>query len=123
MDNGHWLRPQEVLPDMEQIASFYVKGSQWQLYTTVSGGYALAVASELYEKWLKKHLLEEGLLLPAGQQRYVFTVPEGELISSVEFGPYVKDLLQVKNPSVSQCLPKDVPPPLQCNPAPPPCPF
>ena len=44
MDNGHWLRPQEVLPDMEQIASFYVKGSQWQLYTTVSGGYALAVA-------------------------------------------------------------------------------
>ena len=108
MDNGHWLRPQEVLPDMEQIDSFYVKGSQWQLYTTVSGGYALAVASELYEKWLKKHLLEEGLLLPAGQQRYVFTVPEGELISSVEFGPYVKDLLQVK--AFARALKNSMPP-------------
>ncbi len=97
MNNGQWLRTQEVLPDMEQIDSFYVKGTSWQLYTTVSGGYALIVSGQLYEKWLQKELIEEGLLYPVGQQYYVFTVPSGELISSIEFGPFVKDVLQVKS--------------------------
>ena len=96
MENGQWLRSREVLPDMEQIGSFYVKGTKWQLYTTVSGGYALAVCAELYEKWIREDLLEDGLVFPYGQQRYVLTVPEGELISSVEYGPFVKDVLQVK---------------------------
>ena len=96
METGQWLQPKEMLPDMEQVASVYVKGSQWQLYTTLSGGYALAVSGQLYDKWLQKNLVEDGLMLPAAQGRYILTAPAGEKISSLEYGPFPGNSLEVK---------------------------
>lgn len=96
MQSGQWLRPEEVLPDLNEIEALYVKGAQWQLYTLVSGGSALAVSGELYEKWIRKNLVEEGLLLPGPEGIFILTAPLGECISSVEYGPFSKNSLEVK---------------------------
>ena len=88
MGQGQWLRDGERLPDGETAAFLYVAGDCWQLYTTASGGYALAVRRDLHEKWIRKGLLEEGLFFPAKEDLLTMSVPAGETISSVEFGPF-----------------------------------
>ncbi|MBQ6321637.1 MAG: ATP-binding protein [Lachnospiraceae bacterium] len=97
MKNGQWLKEHQLLPDGETVEALYVQGDNWQLYTTVSGGYALCVRGELEKKWIVRGLTEEGLFLPfsgAGsgaaisENLCVLCVPDGEWISSALFGPF-----------------------------------
>ena len=93
-----WLRNQTTLPDRETISSLYLAGLHWQLYTTGSGGYGLAADAELYQDWIRRQMLEEGLMMPLegtdGQTIYFLTAPAGEMISSVEYGPFTQNSRQ-----------------------------
>ena len=85
-----WFEKGWVLPEGDRIASLYVHGNRWQLYTTEEGGYALAVTEDLYVQWIRRDLLEEGLMLEEGEY-YVISVPQGQMLSSVEYGPFCRN--------------------------------
>lgn len=87
MSAMQWFEKGRVMPEGDRIASLYVHGNQWQLYTTEEGGYALAVTKVLHDQWIRRDLLEEGLLLEEGAY-YVVSAPQGQMISSVEYGPF-----------------------------------
>ena len=53
MGQGQWLRDGERLPDGETAAFLYVAGDCWQLYTTASGGYALAARRDHFRRALR----------------------------------------------------------------------
>ncbi|MBR0397123.1 MAG: ATP-binding protein [Eubacterium sp.] len=105
---NQWITDGAVLPDGEITANLYLRGRNWQIYTTRSGGYALAVDAGLYQNWIGHDLLEEGIFLGyeipeenAGYEAarsliFVISVLSGGLISSLEYGPYTKSALQVR---------------------------
>ena len=63
MSFDNWLKEGTLLPDGERAESLYVRGNEWQLYTTGAGGYALLVTADLYGRWMARDLLEEGPFL------------------------------------------------------------
>ncbi|MBR0341478.1 MAG: ATP-binding protein [Oscillospiraceae bacterium] len=98
MSFDNWLKTGTLLPDGETAQTLYVRGNEWQLYTTASGGYALLVTADLYSRWIARDLLEEGLMfeMSAGDKDvFVVTAPAGRMISSVEFGPFPQNTRQV----------------------------
>ena len=87
MNNLTQLRTNTVLPDGEKIDSLYTEGRNWQLYKTASGGSALFVTEDLYRKWMLSELLEDGFFMEM-EGGWIFTAPAGEMMASVEYGPY-----------------------------------
>ncbi len=88
-----WLRNGTLLPDGVRVGALYVNGSEWQIYTTDEGGFALAVKEALYRKWVRNEYVEESLFLrvpeeAGGEPLYSVSAEKGEMISSAEFGPY-----------------------------------
>ena len=114
MSKKQWLTDLMLFSNEDRIASFYVSGENWQLYTLQSGAYVLVVTQSLYRSWLRQGLLEEGFFLPVAhkkqdclllsegrQDSFQNTVQNviqedllflrsyaGEMISSIEFGPF-----------------------------------
>ena len=113
MNVNQWIADGAVLPDGEIISNLYLRGRDWQIYRTGAGGYALAADAVLYRNWVVHDLLEDGIFLAyeCSGRRYgtdlddqetdyrkvfVLSVPAGELISSLAYGPYPKSIQQVR---------------------------
>lgn len=108
MNMNQWIAAGTVLPDGEIVSALYLRGRKWQIYTTAAGGWTLAAAGALYRSWIGHDLLESGLFLacerqdeqagcdPDQRQIFVISVPAGELISALAYGPYTKSILQVR---------------------------
>ena len=54
------------LLDDTKITRMIASGMDWQIYKTNMDTYALAVELPLYEKWIEKCSLPEGIFLPVG---------------------------------------------------------
>ena len=91
MDNERWLPIDLQLADGNHIRSLYVRGGVWQLYTTAEDGQALAVADDLYRRWLDLGWVEPGLFEDIAfedSQVHVISARAGSRISSLNYGPY-----------------------------------
>lgn len=78
------------LLDDTKITRMIVSGEDWQIYMTNMDTYALAVELSLYEKWIEKCSLPEGIFLPAEMfaSCRVFVSKGNYIISSIDKGPY-----------------------------------
>ena len=97
MADERWLPLDYLLSDGNHIRSLYVRGSDWQLYTTAEDGQAVAVHARLYERWIQADWIEEGLLEEAQGPDgtiYVLGSRAGNMLSSLDYGPYPHDRQQ-----------------------------
>ena len=91
MSDERWLPLDYVLSDGNHIRSLYVRGANWQLYTTAEDGQAIAVKEELYKIWTQNEWIEEGLLEEApcsSGSVYVLIGRAGAMLSNLNYGPY-----------------------------------
>lgn len=91
MADERWLPLDYVLSDGNHIRSLYVRGSDWQLYTTAEDGFAIAADAELYRRWIEAEWIEGGLFEEAAGPSgpvYVLGSRAGNMLSSLNFGPY-----------------------------------
>ena len=91
------------LLDDTKITRMIASGKDWQIYMTNMDTYALAVELSLYEKWIEKCSLPEGIFLPV--ERFsscrVFVSKGNYIISSIDKGPYPANNGQVEAFSIA----------------------
>lgn len=87
MPQERYLPQHYMLPDGDQVKDLYVKGAQWQLYTTAQGGQTLAVHERLHQQWIDADCLEPGVFQEA-ENCLIWCARPGSMISSMEHGPY-----------------------------------
>lgn len=86
-----------------RIKRMVVSGDHWQIYLTNQDTYALAVEFSLYDQWIEKCSLPEGLFLPA--ERFsacrVFVSKGNYIIASIDKGPYPENIGQIEAFSIA----------------------
>lgn len=91
------------LVDEIRIKRIVTCGDEWQIYLTNQNTYVLAIDFALYDRWIEKCSLPEGLFLPEEKfETCRVLVSKGDyLISSVEKGPYPSDNSQIEAFSIA----------------------
>lgn len=91
------------LLDDTKITRMIASGKDWQIYMTNMDTYALAVELSLYEKWIEKCSLPEGIFLPVEMfaSCRVFVSKGDYIISSIDKGPYPANNGQVEAFSIA----------------------
>ena len=85
------------LKDQSRIRKMVCFGEGWQIYLTNMQSYVLAVSEDLYRSWDAFSAFPEGFFETAGNDpefRFIVSTP-GNLISSLEDGPFPVNVMQV----------------------------
>jgi len=91
----------EIIPN-HKITRMIAEGKGWQLYNTSSSSFALAVVEELYDLWVEKFCLPDGIFEPdLFNDCKVFLSAKNYIISSMEYGPYPEDIGQIEAFSIA----------------------
>lgn len=86
----------------KRIRKMIAEGHDWQIYLTNLDSYALAVKTELYEKWINDYSLPEGIFADSNSGEYKILLSTGNyLISSLEKGPFPENNGQVEAFSIA----------------------
>lgn len=99
MNTKHWFVRGFELSNTIRIVRCYCAASNWQLYETNADTYAIAVLPSLYEYWVEMGLLDKNTFNTysvRGEILHVFFDQNNGLISSVEKGPFPKDVLSAR---------------------------
>lgn len=91
------------LLDDTKITRMIASGMNWQIYLTNKDTYALAADPSLYNTWIEKCSLPEGIFLPAEMftSCRVFVSKDNYIISSIDKGPYPTDNRQIEAFSIA----------------------
>ena len=91
------------LIDDTKVTRLITSGKYWQIYLTNMQTYALAVELPLYDKWIEKSSLPEGIFLPPEKfsECRVFVSKDNYIVSSIDKGPYPTNNGQVEAFSIA----------------------
>ena len=85
------------MPDGSRITKVYAGGDEWEIYSVSPGGYALAVSSSVFLKWIREFDLAPSLFSEnKSPSCYYFCSPEEYLISSLAHGPFPTNEWQIQ---------------------------
>ena len=86
----------------KRIRKLIAEGEYWQIYLTNVDSFALAVKTDLYDRWVSDYSLPEGLFSDSESGEYKVLISTGNyLISSMENGPFPENNGQVEAFSIA----------------------
>lgn len=99
MTSNEWVSRGTLLPDDSRIDELLVMSEKWQMFSTNPAGKVLVVIPDLCQQWLELKLLPENLFSDEnynGRRVCIYCAKHGEIISSVQSGPYPKTSIEAE---------------------------
>ena len=97
-----WLPRGTAITADKRVKRMISAGKDWQIYLTNQDSYVLAATTSIYEKWIDKYDLPEGVFVEALiNDCKVFCGSGNYLVSSLDKGPYPENNGQVEAFSIA----------------------
>lgn len=97
-----WLPRGTAITTDKRVKRMISAGKDWQIYSTNQDSYVLAATTSIYETWINKYDLPEGVFVEALISDYkVFCGSGNYLVSSLDKGPYPENNGQVEAFSIA----------------------